>query len=71
MNKITEDLNYTGSHPQDVKRIKTVCFKNGYCVSLNDCETLWLKYSSYQFATWIQLPKTDPELWKIIIETLT
>lgn len=70
MNQITEDLNYTGQNATDVKRIKAVCFKNGYCVSMKDCEYIWRKHSEYNFASWIALPKNDAEIWKIITEIL-
>jgi hypothetical protein len=52
--------------PVDLIRIQDACLKQGYCVSLDDCEMLWLLYSEFNDAGFAELPRDNEEIFPLI-----
>jgi hypothetical protein len=46
----------------DSRHIQSVLKENGYDLSLEDCEYLWIQYSDGLCAMWMMLPKDDKEI---------
>ncbi len=54
------------AYADDVKRLRKVCFSNGYQISLSECYSTWFTYSRARSSQWITVPKKDSEIWDII-----
>jgi hypothetical protein len=48
----------------DVKRLRSVLFKNGYHADLKTCADIWQDYSSSVAAGWLRMPSLDTYLWE-------
>jgi len=59
------DLNRP-EYRKDTERIVHVAFKHGVILTLKQAEMVWERYSDSMAAGWMDLPKTDKELWNII-----
>ena len=54
--------------PEDVKRIVEVFKIKGIKITLDEAHELWCEYSDRFCASWLILPKSDEELFKVVIE---
>ena len=53
-------------YKDDTARIVQVAFKHGIILTLGQAERVWEAYSDSMAAGWMNLPKSDDELWEII-----
>lgn len=50
----------------DIERIVKVAFSHGVVLTLGQAERVWEEYSESSCASWLFLPDSDDELWRII-----
>jgi len=54
------------SEYSDIARIGKVCFSKGFYISDLNAYLVWQKYCDDYSASWLSLPDSDDELFKII-----
>lgn len=54
------------TYPEDSNRIKSILSDLGADYSLDECQDLWIDYSSSLMAGWLYLPKKDIDLTEIL-----
>jgi len=53
-------------YPEDIHRIVEVCKAQGYSISEEDAEKVWLEYSEDHCAGWLVLHTEDSMLFEIV-----
>jgi hypothetical protein len=56
--------------PDDVERIRRVLAQRRVCVSDQQIEDAWQRYSDSVMAGWVALPESDQELSRMILPFL-
>lgn len=59
----------TFRYQEDVERICDLLTSKGVDTDLLTSEYLWIKHSDEYCASWLGLPKSDEELFNILMET--
>lgn len=70
INKIQYELSKI-KYPEfakDSRRIMNIAFRNGVLITQSEAEEIWEEVSGKYFASWLNLPETDKELWEKLID---
>jgi len=68
MNKIKFELSKLNrpEYITDTKRIVKLAFEYGILLSLKEAEDIWQEYNDEMGAGWMNVPKSDNDLWLIL-----